>query len=167
MTQRITFSMDDELMHDLDRIISERGYASRSEAIRDVARAGLMQAAEDNRGAGCGAAILTYVYKHSTRDIPRRLTRTFHAYASLSVSILRLHLEGERCLEVNVLRGEYSSIKRLADRVITDPGVHYGRLMMVPSERPKRTRKAPRSTARWIEVGANRSKREIERSRRT
>lgn len=132
MTQRITLSIDDELMHDLDRLMSARGYGSRSEAFRDVARAGLTQTAEDNCNSAYCVAILTYVYKHSTRDLPQRLIRTFHVYASLSLGTLRFHLEGEKYLEVNVLRGKSSLIKRLADRVITDPGIQYGRLVRLP-----------------------------------
>ncbi len=44
--QRITITLDDELMTELDRIIAARGYQNRSEAIRDMARAGIRQAAE-------------------------------------------------------------------------------------------------------------------------
>ena len=42
--QRVTITLDDDLMADLDRIIATRGYQNRSEAIRDLARSGLEQA---------------------------------------------------------------------------------------------------------------------------
>ncbi|HEY3680077.1 MAG TPA: ribbon-helix-helix protein, CopG family, partial [Bradyrhizobium sp.] len=42
--QRITITLDDELMEQLDAVIAERGYQNRSEAIRDFARAGMQQA---------------------------------------------------------------------------------------------------------------------------
>jgi CopG family transcriptional regulator, nickel-responsive regulator len=42
--QRITITVDDDLMVDLDRLIAKRGYQNRSEAIRDLARAGMQQA---------------------------------------------------------------------------------------------------------------------------
>ena len=41
--QRITITLDDELLMALDRVISECGYQNRSEAIRDLARAGIAQ----------------------------------------------------------------------------------------------------------------------------
>ena len=44
--QRVTITIDDELMTELDRIIASRGYQNRSEAIRDLARAGIREAAE-------------------------------------------------------------------------------------------------------------------------
>jgi CopG family transcriptional regulator, nickel-responsive regulator len=45
--QRITITVDDDLMSDLDRVIEARGYQNRSEAIRDLARAGIQQAVQD------------------------------------------------------------------------------------------------------------------------
>jgi CopG family transcriptional regulator, nickel-responsive regulator len=41
--QRITITVDDDLMMDLDRLIAKRGYQNRSEAIRDLARAGMLR----------------------------------------------------------------------------------------------------------------------------
>ena len=45
--QRVTITLDDALMDELDAIIAARGYQNRSEAIRDLARAGIREAAED------------------------------------------------------------------------------------------------------------------------
>ena len=45
LMQRVTITLDDELMAELDRIIAARGYQNRSEAIRDLARAGIRQEA--------------------------------------------------------------------------------------------------------------------------
>ena len=43
--QRVTITLDDDLMRELDGVIAERGYQNRSEAIRDLARTGLKQSA--------------------------------------------------------------------------------------------------------------------------
>ena len=48
--QRVTITIDDDLMAELDRIIASRGYQNRSEAIRDLARAGIREAAESLDG---------------------------------------------------------------------------------------------------------------------
>ena len=45
--QRITITVDDELVAALDCIIAAHGYQNRSEAIRDLARAGIAQLQED------------------------------------------------------------------------------------------------------------------------
>ena len=43
--QRTTITLDDDLMTRLDEFMSDRRYANRSEAIRDLVRSGLEQAA--------------------------------------------------------------------------------------------------------------------------
>lgn len=45
--QRITITLDDDLMDELDAMIAAHGYQNRSEAIRDFARAGMQQASQD------------------------------------------------------------------------------------------------------------------------
>lgn len=44
--QRITVTLNDDLMDELDRMIVGQGYRNRSEAIRDFTRAGMQQAAQ-------------------------------------------------------------------------------------------------------------------------
>src|SRR5215470_15501834 len=73
--QRVTITVDDELMLELDRIIAARGYQNRSEAIRDLARAGIRQAAETlDKQRDCVAA-LVYVYDHNARQLSKRLVQ--------------------------------------------------------------------------------------------
>ena len=71
--QRVTITLDDELMADLDRIIAARGYQNRSEAIRDLARAGIREAARETGAAGECVAALVYVYDHAARELSKRL----------------------------------------------------------------------------------------------
>ena len=47
LMQRVTVTLDEELMADLDHMIAARGYQNRSEAIRDLARAGIREAVQE------------------------------------------------------------------------------------------------------------------------
>jgi CopG family transcriptional regulator, nickel-responsive regulator len=132
--QRITITIDDDLMNDLDRVMAKRGYQNRSEAIRDLARAGILQAApEDGSSRDCVGA-LVYVYDHKSRDLAKRLTSSFHEHHEMSLSTLHLHLDHDSCMEVNVLRGRTRDVQQFADHVIAERGVRYGRLVLVPVE---------------------------------
>ena len=62
--QRVTITLDDDLMDELDAIIAARGYQNRSEAIRDLARAGIREAAENVHPRRECVAALVYVYDH-------------------------------------------------------------------------------------------------------
>lgn len=137
--QRITITLDDDLMDDLDAMIADSGYQNRSEAIRDLARAGLQQAAQDkgrdnNKSAECVAA-LVYVYDHAARDLSRKLVDTYHHHHDLSLATLHVHLDDANCMEVTALRGSRAELQHFADHIIAERGVKYGRVVMIPAER--------------------------------
>ena len=48
--QRITISIDDDLMEEIDNIIKKKNYQNRSEAIRDLARAGIQHSSSAVEG---------------------------------------------------------------------------------------------------------------------
>jgi CopG family nickel-responsive transcriptional regulator len=91
--QRVTITLDDELMAELDRMIEQHGYQNRSEAIRDFARAGMQQAAQDAGKSGECVAALVYVYDHAARDLSSRLVNNFHDHHDLSLATLHVHLD--------------------------------------------------------------------------
>src|SRR5262245_23457765 len=89
---RATIVLDDEFVKELDRIIAVRGYQNRSEAVRDLARAGMRQAAEEEGASGDCVAALVYVYDHDERELAKRLTQSFHDHHDLSLSAMHVHL---------------------------------------------------------------------------
>ncbi len=131
--QRVTVTLDDDLMADLDRIIAERGYQNRSEAIRDLARSGLRQAKVETDPAGACVAALVYVYDHKARDLSRRLTDTHHDHHDLSVSSLHVHLDRDTCMEVSILKGASGEVRHFAEHVIAERSVRHGELVIIPS----------------------------------
>jgi CopG family nickel-responsive transcriptional regulator len=132
--QRVTITIDEDLAGEIDRLAKKRGYQNRSEAIRDLARSGLRQAAEDSEARGNCVAALAYVYEHEARDLSRRLTEIFHEHHELTVSAMHVHLDHSACLELNVLRGDARAVRHVAEHVIAERGVRHGRLVMFPAE---------------------------------
>ena len=132
--QRVTITIDDELMTELDRIIEARGYQNRSEAIRDLARAGIRQAAESlDKHRDCVAA-LVYVYDHNARQLAKRLADTFHDHHELSLASMHAHLDHDNCMEVTILRGKSDEVQHFAEHVIAERGVRHGRVVLVPTD---------------------------------
>ena len=130
---RVTIVLDDELLEEVDRMVKVRGYQNRSEAIRDLTRGGLRQAGENIDTGECVAA-LVYAYDHDERDLPKRLAKTFHDHHDVIVSALQVYVDHQSSLQVSVLRGKSVDVRHLADHVIAERGVRYGRLVMVPAE---------------------------------
>jgi CopG family nickel-responsive transcriptional regulator len=135
--QRITLSVDDDLVATLDRHMKARRYASRSEALRDILREAQarekLQAGAAPRGDGFCIATLAYVYDHETRDLGQRLTRTQHQHHDLQVATLHVHLDHHSCLEVSVLRGPVKDVQALADDTVSQRGVRHGELHLIPA----------------------------------
>jgi CopG family nickel-responsive transcriptional regulator len=136
--QRITITLDDDLMEELDRMIVEHGYQNRSEAIRDFARAGMQQATQEKGKSGECVAALVYVYDHAARNLSQRLVENYHGHHDLSLATLHVHLDDDNCMEVTALRGSGTEVQHFADHVIAERGVKYGRVVMIPTEPAKK-----------------------------
>ena len=130
--QRITITIDDDLAVDLERFMAVRGYANRSEAIRDLARSGLQHGAAQVAGSQQCLAALIYIYDHQQRELPKLLTRDFHNHHDLAQATLHVHLDHESCLEVTVLKGRGADVQELADHVIAERGVRHGQVVYLP-----------------------------------
>ena len=142
--QRITITIEDDLLAEIDAAAKVRGYQNRSEIIRDLARAGLQQSAEDTAPSGRCVAALVYVYDHAARDLSKRLVQSFHGHHDLSLATLHVHLDDDSCMEVTALKGQSSEVGHFADHIIAERGVRYGRVVMIPTTDKKATRSAPR-----------------------
>ena len=122
---RFGVSLDEGLLARFDRLISGKGYANRSEAIRDLVRDSLVR---DQWELGDADAVgtLTLVYDHETRELEDRLTELQHAHYKAIVATLHVHLDAHHCLEVLVLRGKAALLKSIADKLIGTRGVKHG-----------------------------------------
>jgi len=125
--QRVTLTLDDDLLAALDTLSQRRGYHNRSEAARDLLRGALAQEAPADQEKQ-GFAVLTYVYEHEKRELASRLVATQHHHHDLSVATLHVHISHDDCLEIAVLKGKRGDIEHFANEVIAQRGVSHGHL---------------------------------------
>ncbi len=140
--ERITITIDDDLLTAVDTFVAARGYTSRSEAIREMLRETSKHEHLSNGAAPC-MATLTYVYSRGLRDLPQRLVDTQHEHHDLSVASTHVHLGNDDCLEVAILRGPAAALRRHSDELTAQRGVRhaYLHLIPVPGERRERSRR--------------------------
>ena len=128
-TVRFGISMDEQLLASFDKLIEQKGYANRSEAIRDLIRAAQVELEwEEDEKEGVGT--VTLVYNHHVRDLSDKLTEQQHAHHDQIISALHVHLDAHNCLEVLVVRGKARDVRRIADELIGVKGVKHGKLVM-------------------------------------
>jgi CopG family transcriptional regulator, nickel-responsive regulator len=130
--QRITITIDDDLLLAVDELMQRRGYGSRSEAMRDIVREMVERERLAEPDTDCIGA-LTFVFDHETRDLARRITTAHHERHDLSIASLHVHLNHESCLEVSVLRGAHSEVRAFADAVASQRGVRSAKLHLIPA----------------------------------
>ncbi|OSP53460.1 nickel-responsive transcriptional regulator NikR [Pseudoruegeria sp. SK021] len=131
--QRVTVTLDDDLMADLDTVMKERGYRNRSEAIRDMARAGLTRARTEGAPDRQCIAALVYTYDHAARDMSRQLTSVHHSHHDLAVSSLHVHMDHDTCLEVSILKGAVGDVRHFAEHLVAQRNVRNGEVVIIPT----------------------------------
>ncbi|HCS09146.1 MULTISPECIES: nickel-responsive transcriptional regulator NikR [Pseudomonas] len=129
--QRVTISLDDALLAVIDERVTTHGYQGRSEAIRDLLRAGLLEPEAANPDDTC-VATLSYVYDHGTRELSKRLNSAFHEHHDLTLSTLHVHLDQGKCMEVSVLKGSIKHVTALTRQVMAERGVRHGAAQIIP-----------------------------------
>ncbi len=130
--QRVTITLDDALTDAFEDYMARRGYANRSEAIRDLIRDRLHTEQLTDQPEGDCIATLSFVYNHHERELAARLTSAQHEHHDLTVSTMHVHLSHDHCLETVILRGPSNRVQVFADAVIAQPGVHHGHLAVLP-----------------------------------
>ena len=124
---RIGVAIERDLLSEFDGLIDQRGYASRSEAFRDLIRDALVQEQWTSE-SGLVVGTVTLVYDHHVRRLSDRLTSLQHESHHAMLSTLHVHLDHDHCLEVIVIRGPAADVRRIADGLISMKGVKHGRL---------------------------------------
>jgi CopG family nickel-responsive transcriptional regulator len=129
---RIGVAIDAGLLDKFDRLIAQRGYTNRSEAFRDLIRDELVEKAWESPDSHVVGTV-TLVYDHHVRLLSEKLTGIQHDFHHSILSTLHVHLDHDNCLEVLVLRGRASEVRKVADALISTKGVKHGRLTMTSS----------------------------------
>ncbi|ADT83660.1 nickel-responsive transcriptional regulator NikR [Thermococcus barophilus] len=131
---RFGVSIPQDLLAKFDKIIDEKGYTNRSEAIRDLIRDFIVRH-EWEVGDEEVAGTITIVYNHDEAEVVKELLDLQHDYIDEIVSSLHVHMDEHNCLEVVVVKGKATRIKKIAERLISLKGVKHGKLVMTTTGR--------------------------------
>ena len=117
------------LLKRFDAAIKARRYKNRSEAVRDLVRNFLMEQKWSRSPDKKGVASLTIIYDHHSGGFMKKMASVQHSHSKLIKSTLHTHLDAHNCLEVIVMEGRTSEIRKLSDSIISLKGVKHGKLV--------------------------------------
>ncbi|MHA1933874.1 MAG: nickel-responsive transcriptional regulator NikR [Candidatus Thorarchaeota archaeon] len=124
--KRFGVSIPEDLLEEFDKIVNQKGYVGRSEAIRDAMRVYISQYEWESSQKGNMAA-LNIVYQHKPR-LMGDLIRAQHQSDVQVHSTVHIHLTKSHCLEVLALEGTRAEIEKLTKKVGGLSGIEYVRL---------------------------------------
>jgi len=130
---RFSVAIGGELLQKFDQYREQHHYPNRSEAVRGLMRAALIEEVvtlDDSETMG----VVTLIYDHHAGRISERLMELQHLHLERVVTTTHVHLDARRCLEVILLRGKAKRIRELADSLIGIKGVETGRLVLASAE---------------------------------
>jgi CopG family nickel-responsive transcriptional regulator len=131
--ERVSLAIEKDLIERFDALIARDGKANRSEAIRDLIRARLIeQEAAVERGEM--VASVTIVYDHHKRELADRLVSVGHDHHKAVLASMHVHLDEVNCLEVVALRGKARDVRQLAEHLIGMKGVKHGKLVLTSTQ---------------------------------
>jgi CopG family nickel-responsive transcriptional regulator len=126
---RFSVAIGGELLRRFDLYREKHRYPNRSEAVRGLMRAALIEeVVDDEQSEAMG--VVTLIYDHHSSRIAERLTVLQHEHLDRVVTTTHVHLDERRCLEVILLRGPAGHVRELADNLIGSKGVETGRLVL-------------------------------------
>lgn len=129
--RRVTVSMGEDTFQALDRLVNERGFDSRSQAIAEMIH---QQAAEHlgKIGTEVMAGTLTLIYDESKSSLLRDLSRICRSHLSEVISSQHILLEDEHVLEVLLMQGPAKTLRGIANELVTCKGVKSAHLTLTP-----------------------------------
>ncbi|HKZ63382.1 MAG TPA: nickel-responsive transcriptional regulator NikR [Thermoplasmata archaeon] len=125
---RIGVSLGGSLLEEFDRYVAEKGFDSRSEALRALIREALTEKRVAEGGEVVGT--ITFVYRHDVGTVTHGILHRQHDFVNAIRATAHTHLSDETCLEVLLVQGKAVNVLRLADRIRTARGVLFEQTVM-------------------------------------
>jgi CopG family nickel-responsive transcriptional regulator len=133
---RISMSLPYGLLRELDRMVSERGFESRSQAISDMLHQFVIEHKRE-RGRELMVGTVTLVYDNAVPGLQKQLAELQADHIDEVISSLHVHLMHNQTMEVILVQGPVDSLQRIADALISTRGVISGKMHLVAALIPQ------------------------------
>jgi len=133
---RISMSLPYALLKELDRMVGELGFISRSQAIADMLHQFLIEHKRE-RGDDIMVGTVTLVYDNSVPGLQKQLADLQARHIDEVISSLHVHLVRTQTMEVILVQGPVKTLQAIADEMISRRGVLSGKMHLVAALMPQ------------------------------
>jgi CopG family nickel-responsive transcriptional regulator len=135
LVSRISVSIQPSLLEELDSMVTDRGYASRSAAVSDMVNAQLV---EYKRKLGNKVMVgsITLHYDRTVPGLQKQIAELQFAHIDEVISSLHVQLSKNQVMEVMLVQGRANRLQKIADELATRRGVISGTLQLLTAIMP-------------------------------
>jgi CopG family nickel-responsive transcriptional regulator len=133
---RISISLPEKLLRDLDRMVKARGFDSRSQAINEMLHNTLLEHKND-LGDDVMVGIIALFYNNSVPGLQKQLADLQVRYIDEVISSLHIHLMNNQTMEVVLVQGPARTLQIVTDEMTSRRGVISGRMHLVAALIPQ------------------------------
>jgi CopG family transcriptional regulator, nickel-responsive regulator len=133
---RISISLPEELLSDLDRMVERRGFESRSQAVNDMLHKFLLEHKSD-MGDDVMVGIVALFYNNAVPGLQKQLADLQFRYIDEVITSLHVHLMHNQTMEVILVQGPARKLQMIADEMTSRRGVISGKMHLVAALIPQ------------------------------
>jgi CopG family nickel-responsive transcriptional regulator len=131
---RVTMTVPTPLLDDLDDVVGDWDYDSRSAAMRDALRSLVTEYRTENALAGTQRGSVVVQYDHHADDVTETLTALQHEFAETIIAVQHVHLTHDICMETLAVDGTGDAIRTLSNRLRSLSGVKQVQVAVVDAD---------------------------------
>jgi CopG family nickel-responsive transcriptional regulator len=133
---RISISLPEHLLVDLDRMVETRGFETRSQAVNDMLHKFLLEHKSD-QGDDVMVGIVALFYNNAVPGLQKQLADLQFRYIDEVISSLHVHLLHNQTMEVILLQGPARKLQLIADEMTSRRGVISGKIHLIAALIPQ------------------------------
>jgi len=133
---RISISLPEKLLRDLDRMVKQRGFESRSQAVNEMLHQTLLEHKNDV-GDDVMVGIIALFYNNAVPGLQKQLADLQVRYIDEVISSLHIHLMNNKTMEVVLVQGPARALQLIADEMTSRRGVISGKMHLVAALIPQ------------------------------
>jgi len=133
---RISISLPEDLLSDLDRMVKSRGFDSRSQAVNEMLHKALLEH-KNEVGDDVMVGIIALFYNNAVSGLQKQLADLQVRYIDEVISSLHVHLMNNKTMEVVLVQGPARTLQMIADEMTSKRGVISGRIHLVAALIPQ------------------------------
>ncbi|MBP3693263.1 MAG: nickel-responsive transcriptional regulator NikR [Thermoguttaceae bacterium] len=125
---RISITLEENVLEQFDAQIKRQGFPTRSEAVKQLIKASLIE--QEWKDGEVVAGVITLVYDHHKSRMLDEIIGKQHDFGSLVLCSQHAHLDHHNCMENIIVKGPVEELKKLFHGLETIKGMTHCSLTM-------------------------------------